>query len=87
MRTPMTRASRYRARAHPGFGFVSTDGFAWQDKKTARTARQGKARVRAHRGHAVEAPGERYLARRASVLRASGCRSCLLFPSSIDYAC
>jgi len=67
MRAPMARASRCRARAHPGFSLGATSEFAlhWQDKNTAMNAQQGKAQVRAHRGYAVEAPGEWYLSRRA----------------------
>jgi len=54
-------AFRGRSRAH--LGVVSTDGFVLQYKQhlNARATR-GNALVRAHRGHAVEAPGELYLA-------------------------
>jgi len=44
-------------------GVVSTCGFVLQDKQHSKTyATRGKALVHAHRGHAVEAPEERYLA-------------------------
>jgi len=55
------RTSRCRARAHPGF--VSTYGFVLQDKQHGKArATRGKALVHAHIGHAVEAPGQWYLA-------------------------
>ena len=82
---PMVRASRCRAREYAGVAVGSTFGFTVQGKNKARHAQQGKVRVRAHKGHAVEAPGEMNLA--APVLRALGYRSCELIPSSTDYAC
>jgi len=76
-------------------GTCKKEGYAVQAPGTGRNAtyeKCGSWPERAECGHQVEDRGRRLggvleLARRAPGLRAPGCRTCRLVPSSIEYAC